>query len=79
METRMPLQTSLSVSIKTSSEVELMETPFQSTCGKYGEGTIKTSSEVELMETGRPRPPDLGPMGIKTSSEVELMETFIED
>ncbi len=61
--------------LKTSSEVELMETINRRLPNSLSKG-LKTSSEVELMETdcGKRQAGKRG--GLKTSSEVELMETY---
>ena len=59
--------------LKTSPEVELMETLclLRQTLG----GRLKTSPEVELMETSRARRWLQKTSLLKTSPEVELMET----
>ncbi len=59
--------------LKTSSEVELMET--SSRVSERLVTLLKTSSEVELMETLQPTFHGFRIEKLKTSSEVELMET----
>ena len=59
--------------LKTSSEVELMET-LPGCLDSVLTPALKTSSEVELMEMSRRKPNSCGFVRLKTSSEVELME-----
>ena len=77
METIRPSSISrFQLAIKTSSEVELMETYPLGRLG-FQHRSIKTSSEVELMETTTAKRLLMGWQAIKTSSEVELMETRV--
>ena len=76
METQAPLHIEgKNASLKTSSEVELMETTSQKSGSRASVPSLKTSSEVELMETRCCRCQHRCDCRLKTSSEVELMET----
>ena len=59
--------------LKTSPEVELMETPHGDM--KFVGTILKTSPEVELMETSWALLTSSHSSTLKTSPEVELMET----
>ncbi len=62
--------------LKTSPEVELMETILYARDVSSKRPSLKTSPEVELMETECTAPP-LRLFLLKTSPEVELMETIV--